>query len=264
MDKDGYLKALQREAQAFAEAAKVGLDAPVPTCPGWSVGFLVFHLGAVHRAQAGIVRSRSQEPVGLKRAMLEPVPGLLEWFELVQVEKTAPTPPSDGLIEWFEDGARDLVDVLRATDVNEPMWSWSETKRAAHYLRMMPIETVVHRWDAQLAHHREQPVEMEVARDGIDHTFDVMLPFRRSQSGVPAGRGETFGFRSEDTPGTWTLQFEGSDVTVEHTLAPSDVTVEGTASDLFLFLWNRVPTDALQVSGDSALLGRYFELVPPR
>ncbi|MFC9977617.1 hypothetical protein ACFVH6_42625 [Spirillospora sp. NPDC127200] len=39
--------------------------------------------------------------------------------------------------------------------------------------------------------------------------------------------------------------------------------VAGTASDLMLFLWNRVPADRLEVSGDRSVLDRYFLLVPP-
>jgi hypothetical protein len=41
------------------------------------------------------------------------------------------------------------------------------------------------------------------------------------------------------------------------------VAVRGSASDLLLFLWRRIPADRLEVYGDAALLPRYFELVPP-
>ncbi len=55
---------------------------------------------------------------------------------------------------------------------------------------------------------------------------------------------------------------DGVMVTRERDMA--DVTVSGTASDLFLFLWGRLPARDLGVSGDAALLDRYVELVPPR
>jgi hypothetical protein len=46
---------------------------------------------------------------------------------------------------------------------------------------------------------------------------------------------------------------------------PADVTITGTASDLFLFLflWHRIGADTLSVEGDGSFLARYFELVPP-
>jgi hypothetical protein len=50
-------------------------------------------------------------------------------------------------------------------------------------------------------------------------------------------------------------------VTREH--AKGDVAVRGTASDLLLFLWGRLPGERLEVLGDASLVGRYFELVPP-
>jgi uncharacterized protein (TIGR03083 family) len=39
--------------------------------------------------------------------------------------------------------------------------------------------------------------------------------------------------------------------------------VAGTASDLMLFLWHRVPYERLDVHGDRTVLDRYFTLVPP-
>ena len=50
-------------------------------------------------------------------------------------------------------------------------------------------------------------------------------------------------------------------MTREH--AKGDVAVRGTASDLLLFLWGRLPGKNLEVLGDASLLGRYFELVTP-
>ena len=44
-------------------------------------------------------------------------------------------------------------------------------------------------------------------------------------------------------------------VTREH--AKGDVAARGTASDLLLFLWGRVPATALEVFGDAALLDRF-------
>jgi predicted lipid carrier protein YhbT len=44
--------------------------------------------------------------------------------------------------------------------------------------------------------------------------------------------------------------------------AKGDVAVRAPASDLLLFLWGRIPPDRLEVMGDTALLPRWFELVP--
>jgi uncharacterized protein (TIGR03083 family) len=243
----------------------LGLTAPVPSCPGWSVADLVVHTGGVHRSQASIVATRAQEPTGAKREMFESLPGLLPWLErstlMGGTSDLAAIPP--GLIEWFEEGAAILLDTLEAADPDQPVWSWSANQRVSHYLRMMPIETAVHRWDAQLAHRQTTPIDQALAVDGILHTFEVMMPFRRARRNAPAGHGETYRCRQTDGSGIWTVRFEDEPALVGDGHGPADVTVAGTASDLFLFLWHRVTRYELEVEGDDALLVRYFELVPP-
>ncbi|HEV3504110.1 MAG TPA: maleylpyruvate isomerase N-terminal domain-containing protein, partial [Actinomycetes bacterium] len=44
-----YLQALRDEGTALVAAARLGLDPPVPACPGWAVADLVLHTGMVHR-----------------------------------------------------------------------------------------------------------------------------------------------------------------------------------------------------------------------
>lgn len=128
----------------------------------------------------------------------------------------------------------------------------------------MARETAVHRWDAQRAHGEPQPIDAELAADGIDEVCDVMLvAFRRWAEHHAAGRGETYHFHRTDGPGEWLLRFEADDVVMTCAHAKGAVAVRGSASDLLLFLWQRIPTERVEVLGDAALLERYFELVPP-
>lgn len=63
--------------------------------------------------------------------------------------------------------------------------------------------------------------------------------------------------------GDWTVYFEG-DVRLNESTGPCDVELAGTASDLMLFLWHRIPAVQLdEVKGDRGALDRYFTLVPP-
>jgi uncharacterized protein (TIGR03083 family) len=128
---------------------------------------------------------------------------------------------------------------------------------------MMPIETAVHRWDAQLAHGRTEPVDTPLAVDGVDQTFEVMLPMRRARRGAPAGSGESYSFVQTDGPGVWLVRFAPERVHVDHGPGEASVTVRAPASDLFLYLWGRLPAQDLDVRGDASMLDRYFELVPP-
>lgn len=99
--------------------------------------------------------------------------------------------------------------------------------------------------------------------DGIDHSFEVMMPFRRAIKSAPAGQGESYRFVQTDGPGVWTVRFPGEPAIQRDGEATADVTVSGKASDLFLFLWQRLGSGDLTVEGETALLVRYFELVPP-
>lgn len=265
MDKEAYLNALHDAAAALAAAARLGLRVPVPSCPGWVVADLVVHTGGVHRAQAEIVRTRAQEPLSITREMFTSVSGLLEWLErsTLMGGQTDLDAIPEGLVAWFEDGAQRLESVLWEADPDETVWNWSGDHRVAHYLRMLPIETAVHRWDAQLAQGRPEPIARELAREGIGQTFEVMAPFRRRLAEAPPGQGEVYQFRQTDGDGAWRLRFYGDAVDVENGHGDADVSVAASASDLFLFLWHRIPATDLHVGGDGALLARYFELVPP-
>lgn len=265
LEKQEYLSIMRADTWALAEAARSGMTAMVPTCPGWMVADLVVHTGGVHRAQAHMIATRAQEPSGIARAMFASVPGLLSWLEhstLFGGQSDAATIPA-GVIEWFEEGAATLLDELNVADLDEPVWSWSGDNRVAHYLRMMPIETAVHRWDAQCAHDRATPIDHALALDGIDHTFEVMMPMRRGRAGAPSGNGESYRFALTDESAWWTVRFDGDPVVQREGEEATDVSMIGTASDLFLFLWGRLPADALRITGEKALLDRYFELVPP-
>jgi hypothetical protein len=127
----------------------------------------------------------------------------------------------------------------------------------------MAHETAVHRWDAQLANGAAEPIEAELARDGIDEALDVYQPRWCRPKSTIAGNGESYHFHRTDGEGEWLVEFEGEGMRVSRKHARADVAVRGTASDLVLFLWQRIPGRRLEVLGDAALLDRYFELVPP-
>lgn len=267
MDTAEYLSALHREAAAFVAAASLATAAPapaVPSCPGWSMTDLVLHLGAVYRHAVRIVANRQREEVPLSRDDLG-------WLRLGQhyiawlVQGAAPSdvPLPTEVLAWCEQSAAELEAVLRAADPDEPIWTWAQDRRVAHYPRMMAIETAIHRWDAQLAQDDPAPIEATLAVDGIDQTFDVMLPARRQWREPRPSAGESYHFHRSDGPGEWVVRFEPAGVVITREHAKGDVAARGTASDLFLFLWHRIPAARLDVFGDASLLDRYFELVPP-
>lgn len=58
------------------------------------------------------------------------------------------------------------------------------------------------------------------------------------------------------------MRFEGAGMEVRREDGRSDVTIWGSASDLLLFLWHRIPASRLEIVGDRSMVERYFEFVP--
>ncbi|MFF3863438.1 maleylpyruvate isomerase N-terminal domain-containing protein [Streptomyces sp. NPDC002209] len=274
MDHSTRLSHFRNETSAFEKAVRRAIDgaAPVPlvpSCPGWSVADLVGHLGAVHRFVARILRER------LAQAPDHTDPTLFELPRDPAVRAAWPKPegePNRGpvpeaLTEWFAQGARQLEALFAELGPDVLVWTWSADsgdRTSGFWLRMQTIELAVHRWDAQSATGAPEPVAAAIAADAVPQTFEAMAPFRRAVAGAPAGAGERYRFRRTDGPESWTVTFSGERVLVGHAVTdPVDVEAAGTASDLMLFLWRRIPSTDLAVTGDADLLRHYFTLVPP-
>ncbi|MFD0470042.1 maleylpyruvate isomerase family mycothiol-dependent enzyme [Nonomuraea thailandensis] len=173
-----------------------------------------------------------------------------------------PGPIAPTLLDAFDEGADRLEALFRELPPDAPAWTWSQEHTVGFWLRMQIIEAAVHRWDAENAVGAAGPIHEEIAVDAVTQTFEVMAPARRALLPAPPGAGERFRFLRTDGPGEWVVCIDGEHVRVGDGGA-SDVGLAGTASDLMLFLWRRIPAGALAVHGDKAVLDRYFDLVPP-
>ncbi|HEX3593429.1 MAG TPA: maleylpyruvate isomerase family mycothiol-dependent enzyme [Pseudonocardiaceae bacterium] len=261
-----YNTHFRREVEAFEAAARQAVGAvsapEVATCPGWSMADLVIHLGGVHRGVATILRDRlGTWPDTADRSFLDLPADRPGWPRPERTPNLGPVPA--GLLDWFAEGAARLAALFDETDPSTSVWTWAPDHTAGFWLRMQTIEAAVHRWDAESVVGTPKPVDAELAADAVTQTFEVMTPMRRAVKQAPAGSGERFRFRRTDGPGTWLVHFDGHDVRLDGRPGPIDVDLSGTASDLALFLWGRVPADDLDVDGDLDVLDTYFTLVPP-
>jgi uncharacterized protein (TIGR03083 family) len=239
MRHDEYVAAIRREGDAFTTAAETaGLDAPVPSCPEWTVADLVSHVGRIHRYVTSIVQQR-------------PAPPEVHW------SATEPPPLAERL-DWFRDGYPALADALGAADPSEAVWTWTDDHTIGFWSRRQAHELAVHRWDAQAAAGTTAPIKRELAVDGIQESLDIVPA--RGLGAKFVGNGETIHLHCTDGEGEWLLRLtpDGLVVTNEH--AKGDVAARGTASDLLLMMWGRLPSDAVEVFGDASVLARWQEL----
>jgi uncharacterized protein (TIGR03083 family) len=242
MDLHAYLALLAAEATSLAIVAEeAGLDASVPTCPGWSVTDLVLHVGEVHRWATAAVASRATR--------LGDVPS----------DSRGALPERADTIAWLRDGAAKLCETLAIADPSVEYAAFladPPTPRLLFWARRQTMETGVHRVDAESAVGRRTPFAPEVAIDGIDEFLTGFLP--RSRTPLRTDVARTLRIVPEYTVRQWTVSLSAEmpvttrGLTDTGTEADSDVdcVVSGPASDLFLALWNRAPLDTLTIEGD--------------
>jgi uncharacterized protein (TIGR03083 family) len=244
METEQYIDQLTRNSDRIAACATtVGTDAAVPTCPGWTVRDLLLHL------VGGDVWAREIVEEGMRG-------------NVTRVEREERTDPADGdaLILEFRTGAQALVDTLAAADPTTPVWTFSAADRTANFWqRRRAQETAVHRYDVESAASTTTPIDAALAVDGVDEFLRNFLP--RLRDPLAAVGDASVHLHSTDTDGEWLIRQRDGEVVVTDEHAKGDVAVRGTASDLLLFLWGRIPADALEVFGDAALLARVSEAI---
>jgi uncharacterized protein (TIGR03083 family) len=241
--KDFWLAALRADGPALrAAAGEASPDRPVPSCPEWTVQELVLHVASLYRwVRSHVGRGVTSKP--------EPRPTSFEGL---------PTGPA-ALALWDEEYAR-LVQLLDALDPGLPAWNWApQPKTAAFWHRRMAHETSVHRWDAQVAIAAAEPIEAKLAADGVTEVLDTWLPAGRSRG--PGDRVGVVHLVATDAEQEWYLRLRGEGVALldTDTILDTDdhhtrTIAVGTASDLVLAMFGRVPFDVLDVTGDPTLL----------
>ena len=228
MDIAAHLAQLEQDGRRLADAAAaVDLAATVPPCPGWTVRDAVTHIGGVHRWAASIVRDRLDHDPTLREEDLE-------------------TPGSRDPVEWFREGHAALVDTLRAAAPDLQCYTFLPTPSPrAFWTRRQAHETAIHRADVESASGAITPFPVEFAADGIAEVVNDFATRRRSFRHVEAPR--TLAVRPDDADGlTVTLAPDG--VRSRPGADGAEATVSGTASDLYLWLWNRPA--GVEVTGD--------------
>lgn len=266
VDKHEYLQAFDANWERLLAAAALGVKSPVPSCPGWTVGSLVGHMGAVFTFWNKWVRDRprASDDAAFKdlRAEREArLPGFSAWREKDFAWESAPL----GVLDFAKESQVELAGRLAELDPSEQVWTFFPPDQTAGFIqRRIAHETAVHCWDAQDAQGIAEPIEAELAHDGIDEFFDAIIQVNRAvlqeEDKLPAYGGERFTFRRSDGQGEWLVEFTPEATLVTRDGAPSDVALSGPVSDLLLFLYGRIPSDGLEIGGDAALIGRWQEL----
>jgi uncharacterized protein (TIGR03083 family) len=256
MDSSRYLECLSADYGDLRDAAAaVELTAPVPSCPGWTVADLVYHVAEVYLHKVTLMRTGEQPEQW-------PPPGLKAEAPLAALGRAY--------------GA--LRSEFRARGPGQPALTWYEPDQTvAFWIRRMAQETVIHRIDAELAARLPvTTVPADLAVDGADEVLERMLAygsvawpeeFAEMEGEHLAGEGGTDTIIVTVAAGTvttgraaWTVRPSPREVAVTggRDGRPGDnprAVVEGAPGDLLRWLWGRAGDDAVRVAGDPAWAG---------
>jgi uncharacterized protein (TIGR03083 family) len=235
MELGEYLPVLERTNARFADAAAEavlarGWKAPVPCCPEWALTDLVWHLAEVQHFWAWVVRTGAPDP----STYVEPV-----------------RRPDDELLGFMAAQSAELEMVLAGADPSARVWTWAPRQDVAFVLRRQTHEAVVHTVDVEQVLGNEHPIPADVGLDGLDEWLEVMVP-GALPDGPPADAHP--------------VVFHAVDADAERTLFPGVrpfpiAALTGTAGDLMLTVWRRVPLEVLTVDGDGLQAAAMIDLV---
>ncbi|MEU8221182.1 maleylpyruvate isomerase family mycothiol-dependent enzyme [Kribbella sp. NPDC048915] len=225
-----FLEHVRAESARLGEVARTGLDASVPSCPGWTVDDVVRHVAQVyvHKVEA------------LKRGT-RPDPWPPDFSDLVS-------------LEWYDEARTAIVDALAAAGTTTPTWTFDpRDSTSAFWHRRMAHETVVHRIDVEQAHDVVSPIDPALALDGID---EILYP---TLAGPWWEEGDTeypmdAAVRLTAADRSWTVSADATSVDVRQGAAgTAAATISAEPAQLYLWLWGRVGEDVIDIGGDRAV-----------
>jgi uncharacterized protein (TIGR03083 family) len=238
------LRLMDERSAAFqaAVAAAPGLDVQVPTCPEWTLLDLVQHLvEGRYRWAATVAAGPADEPADF----------------------SAPAAPREreDLLAWFADSVRELLEALRTAGPDRGCWTWWGTSQspqtsgaaARHQLQQL----AVHTYDAQVTIGAPRPLSSEVALDGVDEFLATCCagsepwPHKPAVVDYHATEGRSWRLWVSDG-GTRVAELSPGTTAPE----PADVTARGTAHELVMFFYGRIPLESLRTEGDPGILER--------
>ncbi len=248
------LRLIDERSVAFRTAvvSAPSLEVQVPTCPEWTLLDLVQHLGKGHRRGAATVAAGPADAPPAETA-----------------SEGAPAAPREreALLAWSAESTEQLLSALRESGPDRGCWTWwggsQSPQTCGAVARHQLQEVAVHTYDAQITLGAAQPLPDEAALDGVDEFLSTCCagtdawPHEPSAVDYHATEGRSWrlwlfadGARTTHarTPGTMPATAAGQDPDV------ADASLRGTASELVLALYGRIPVDSLQLDGDRRLL----------
>ncbi|NND75237.1 MAG: maleylpyruvate isomerase family mycothiol-dependent enzyme [Ilumatobacter sp.] len=228
---------------------RAGLDTPVPSCEGWTMGDLAWHIGETWEFWMTVVKDGITDVEVLK--------------QLPDLDR----PADDDLVDFAVASHTGLLSALTDTPPDTEVWTWTGANRDAAWVRRrMAHETAVHRWDAEAAVGDPYRVPIAMAADGIEEFLQYF-----SWRGRDEPLGGTVHLHCTDTDrdvntgsddisavgGEWIIhRLDPDGIDFDHAHAKGDTAIRGEANDLLLWLWGR-DAGPVEILGDTAVAEQF-------
>jgi len=241
LSRDRYLAQIADESARLLATDVATLTHAIPHIEGWTVGDVLGHTGWVARFVTMLQSATPDEPVS---------------------RSAVPNPPAGAdVLGWAAEAVEGLTEALHGSDPETIRPSFAGAVPASWWVRRMAHELSMHRWDVDAATGTAGPIDSAISVDGIAEIIEVFVPIRMRFETL-GGNGETMHLHSTDDDegaGEWTATLNADNVAWEHTHSKGDVAVRGSASDLLLMMWSRIPASRLEVFGDASIIDRWQE-----
>lgn len=238
-----FLEAIGIEVELLLDAAhSVPADTPVHTCPGFTVGEIVRHIGGVYRV-ARLWTTGGKAPK--------------EWQRYPD--------PGQSTEDYLRAG---LTALLRELSTHSPgsfaaTW-WPEERTYGFWWRRMAHETTLHRYDVEdAAGVPITPVADDFAVDGVDEALAVWFGQRLSMLGLSGTTAKTVAVRcgghhwiARAGPGVteaWRCSAEEA--------AQADGLVSAPPMPMYLWVWGRLDHGGVEWSGNEDAIAQLWALM---
>ncbi|CAA9382765.1 MAG: hypothetical protein AVDCRST_MAG21-1822 [uncultured Nocardioidaceae bacterium] len=236
LDPQRYFELIDADTDRLLEMGERGLRQQVPSCAGWDVAEVVWHVAGVYEHKTRVLADNAWPE---------------QW------------PPADfegkEEIGFLQDARAHLFEEFARHDVDEQTQTFGADSTVAFWVRRMAHEIAVHRYDGELAHGDPTDIPVDEAIDGIDEVLTVMLggPWWEEQYRTSHPVDALVAVESDAL--RWVCDIREKQVTVSSEGDAGEVaaTVSGSPMHVFLWLWGRLDDDAVELSGDSAVLREF-------
>ena len=244
MDVANYIQYVASEGELFASAAEQGeLSVEITPCPGWDMRELVRHLGMIHLWAAANVAFPASDWLDV-----QDLPDLVQYYP----ELASGYPADADPVGWYRDTLANLIDVLQSAPADLECFAFlPASSPLTMWARRQASEIAIHRFDAELARETPSHFDPHFATDMLDELMSGFTPRPRA---VDIQSPEVIHVHAQDTNEHWYVSIGAEQTDTSRQGDRADLTLTGTAADLYVLLWNRAPGTSITMSGNTDLM----------